>query len=377
MTFDEIYDKIQSNKQNADNGYMNCIPFHGFERLKPYMPGIIKGEYYLVTGSSGSGKSKLARTLFIHDPYQYIKKHPETGIDFDVLYWSLEEDVEKIYATELSRLLKTKFDISIGYRQLMSIGKTFDYDILNKLKQCKEEFNDWKDHIHVYGTEDSNPYGIFKRVKEFCYTKGRFYDKEGNPFTDDMMDDVKGGVGEVFKRIFKFKFDNPRHHVIVLIDHVSLIRTQEGLDLTKSIYKLSTEYLLTLKNVYGCIPVIVQQQNSLKEKLQFTAAGNSIQEKLEPSLDSLADCTTTQREATIAFGIFGPHRYGIASHSGYDINILKDHYRSLSLLKQRDDRANLKLPLFFIGESDYFMEMPNHDNRELLDNIYEYSRKLK
>lgn len=162
-----------------------------------------------------------------------------------------------------------------------------------------------------------------------------------------------------------------------LWDNKFVIKTEGALNLTQSIYKLSTDYLLTLKNLFGCIPVIVQQQNSKKEEQKYTSSGSSIEEKLEPSLDALADCTTTQREATVAFGIFAPNRYDITEHNGYDITILKDHYRSLSLLKQRDDRANVKLPLFFQGESDYFNEMPRIDEKDKLNKVYEYAKTLK
>jgi len=377
MTFNELYKQITENRQNSIQGYKNCIPFQHLSRLKPILPGIIKGEYYLITGNSGSAKSKLARTLFINDPYVYVKSHPELDIKLDILYWPLEEGEDKIYSTELSRMIKNKYNIVSSYRQLRSIGEQIQDNVYELLPSLENEFNEWKEHIHVFGGRESNPFGIYKAARDFCYKHGRFYNHKGESFTDEMMDDMLNSKGDWFKDIAGFRFNHPRHYVIIMVDHISLIKTEGALNLTQSIYKLSTEYLLALKNLFGCIPVIVQQQNSKKEEQKYTSSGSSIEEKLEPSLDALADCTTTQREATVAFGIFAPNRYDITEHNGYDITILKDHYRSLSLLKQRDDRANVKLPLFFQGESDYFNEMPRLDEKDKLNKVYEYAKTLK
>lgn len=372
MTFDQILDDIIQRRQNKNMGYFNCIPF-SLDRLSSVVPGIIPGEYYLVTGNSGSAKSKITRHLFIHEPYMYVKQHPELNIKFDVLYWSMEEDKMKVYNTEISRLLKTKHNINLGYRDLMSIGQNSrlsDKDI-DVIKELKSEFDEWKSHVHVFDASKANPTGIMKTIESFAYHIGRYYKRDGEAFTDDEMEEVKSGKGDWIKMVNEYRTDHPRHYVIILIDHIGLVNNESGLGKTETIYKLSTEYLLRAKNRFGFIPVIVQQQQSAKEHIQYTSAGSAIEEKVEPSLDALAECTTTQREATIAFGIFAPVRYRIENHNGYDITILRDNYRSLKVLKQRDSIANVSLPLYFEGESDYFKTLPTPDNKELLARIYE------
>lgn len=373
MTFEDIKNEIRTRYDNAKNGYYNCIPFT-LDRLNKYVPGIIPGEYYLVTGSSGSAKSKITRFLFIHEPYQYVLQNPDCKLD--ILYWSLEEDPKKIYMMELSRLLKTRFNKIVSYRKLLSIGKdnVLDGEILDLIDELEPEFNQWKEHIHIFGAMDSNPTGIMNRVSAFAYKIGRYYHKDGSPYSDEEMMLVKQGKCD-FRDISCYKTDHPRHFVIVIIDHISLCNLESGLSIVENIYRLSSDYLLKIKNRFGFIPVIVQQQNSQKEKMQFTSSGTSIDEKLEPTLDSLANCTTTQREATIAFGIFGPARYGIPNHMGYDITILKDNYRSLRLLKQRDDKANIALPLLFHGEADLFRTLPN--NQQDIARLYEQIKRMR
>ena len=67
MNFNDIYSEIVQNKQNHDNGYYNCIPFIGLNRLEKYLPGIEQGTYYLITASTGV-KSKI--NLHINKPYR-------------------------------------------------------------------------------------------------------------------------------------------------------------------------------------------------------------------------------------------------------------------------------------------------------------------
>ena len=53
MNFNEIYSEIIQNRENHQQGYFNCIPFMGMERLERYLPGIEQDTYYLLTASSG------------------------------------------------------------------------------------------------------------------------------------------------------------------------------------------------------------------------------------------------------------------------------------------------------------------------------------
>ena len=91
MKFEDVFEKIEKNLKNREEGYFNCIPFDEMERLEKYIPGIEQSTYYLVTANSGIGKSKLVRNLFIQNPYEYVKNHPEDDIKLDIIYFSLEE----------------------------------------------------------------------------------------------------------------------------------------------------------------------------------------------------------------------------------------------------------------------------------------------
>ena len=116
MDFKSIYDKLVINKQNHDSGYYNCIPFMGMERLEMYLPGIEQSTYYLLAAASGVGKSKLARYLFIHNPIVFLENNPDSGIELDILYFSLEESKEKILLAEISKYLFTKYGLTLSIK---------------------------------------------------------------------------------------------------------------------------------------------------------------------------------------------------------------------------------------------------------------------
>lgn len=87
----------------------------------------------------------------------------------------------------------------------------------------------------------------------------------------------------------------------------------------------------------------------------------------------------TARDCLVAFGLFAPERYGIDTHMKYNIGILQDNYRSLSIMKNRIGTPNCKLPLLFNGQTNTFAELPKVGTPELekLYKVIKEYRQLK
>lgn len=383
INFKDIYDEIVINKHNHEQGFHNCIPFLGMERFEKFIPGIEKSTYYLLTAGSGVGKSKLARYLFIHNPYQYITTQ-ETDVKLTIKYFSLEESKKKIIMSEISKYLFTKYGIVVSVKELQSIGRynTITTEILEKIEEAEEYIEQFLEVVDIIDNI-RNPTGIFKYVRDYALTIGTYYDKYGNPLTPEEVQRVtlaRPG-DETYKKVAFYRQHDPKHFVIVLTDHISLLNPemQGGSMLTQwqTMSKFSSEYCLHIRDKFGFIPVNVQQQASEKERIEVNFRGQTIEQKLEPSLDGLGDNKTTQRDANIVLGLFNPDRYGIVQHNGYDIQYFQNMYRSLSILKDRDGIADLRLPLFFDGAVDYFKELPRVEDREGMTKVYDYIRKLR
>ena len=349
----------------------------GMERLEMYLPGIEQSTYYLLAAASGVGKSKLARYLFIHNPIVFLENNPDSGIELDILYFSLEESKEKILLAEISKYLFTKYGLTLSIKQLASVGR---YNVisaadLEKVKEAEAHVKKFLDRVTIYDSV-RNATGIYKTVRNFAMTVGTYYDKEGKPLTSTEVMQVTGGVGETYKKVSYYKLHNPKHYVIVMTDHLGLLQPENGETLWQTMGKMSSSYNLHFRDKFGFIPVVIQQLAADKERVESNFQGKTIEDKLEPSLDSLGDNKTTARDVNVALGLFDPARYKIDNHNGYDITRLKDRYRSMNIMKSRDGIANKKLPLFFNGAVDFFKEMPRTDNIDGMNRVFEYVNQL-
>lgn len=377
MNFKDIYSKIVQNKLNHDNGYFNCIPFMGMERLEKYLPGIEQSTYYLIAAASGVGKSKLARYLFIHNPIMFLENNPDSDIQLDILYFSLEESKEKVILAEVSKYLYTQYKLNLSIKQLSSVGRynVLSTEDLQKVQQSEEHVNNFLKRVKIFDNV-RNATGIYKTVRDFALTIGTYYDKNDTPLTPQEVHNVKIGVGESYKKVSYYKTHNPKHYVIVLIDHISLLQPETGETLWQSMSKMSSNYCLHIRDKFGFIPVVVQQLAADKERIEANFSRADLVQKLEPSLDGLGDNKTIARDVNIALGLFAPDRYKITEHNGYDITRFRDRYRSMNIMKSRDGIANKKLPLFFNGAVDFFKELPKVDELEKMRLVYEHINQL-
>lgn len=377
MNFKDIYSKIVQNKLNHDNGYFNCIPFMGMERLEKYLPGIEQSTYYLIAAASGVGKSKLARYLFIHNPIMFLENNPDSDIQLDILYFSLEESKEKVILAEVSKYLYTQHKLNLSIKQLSSVGRynVLSTEDLQKVQQSEEHVNNFLKRVKIFDNV-RNATGIYKTVRDFALTIGTYYDKNDTPLTPQEVHNVKIGVGESYKKVSYYKTHNPKHYVIVLIDHISLLQPETGETLWQSMSKMSSNYCLHIRDKFGFIPVVVQQLAADKERIEANFSKADLVQKLEPSLDGLGDNKTIARDVNIALGLFAPDRYKITEHNGYDIARFRDRYRSMNIMKSRDGIANKKLPLFFNGAVDFFKELPKVDELEKMRLVYEHINQL-
>lgn len=377
MNFKDIYSKIVQNKLNHDNGYFNCIPFMGMERLEKYLPGIEQSTYYLIAAASGVGKSKLARYLFIHNPIMFLENNPDSDIQLDILYFSLEESKEKVILAEISKYLYTQHKLNLSIKQLSSVGRynVLSTEDLQKVQQAEEHVNNFLKRVKIFDNV-RNATGIYKTVRDFALTIGTYYDKNDTPLTPQEVHNVKIRVGESYKKVSYYKTHNPKHYVIVLIDHISLLQPETGETLWQSMNKMSSNYCLHIRDKFGFIPVVVQQLAADKERIEANFSRADLVQKLEPSLDGLGDNKTIARDVNIALGLFAPDRYKITEHNGYDITRFRDRYRSMNIMKSRDGIANKKLPLFFNGAVDFFKELPKVDELEKMRLVYEHINQL-
>lgn len=342
QVFDKLYEKIVTNKEKKENGEITSIS-SPFSRLNERFPGWEKGVYTIITASSGIGKTKLTKFLIISSVYKFIKENPKAKVK--VFYFALEESKEEFWLSLLSSVIYEKYGISLSNADLKSLGSyTISNDLLEKIVECRaiieelEQFIEVNDHV-------SNPYGIYKTVRTY------FEDESIGHHITKKINNEDINIG------YTYKDDNL--HVFVVSDHISLLQPEKGQQLHEAMGYFSKEYCLKgFCKRYKCIVINVQQQSAEKEKQEFYQ-GQTIDQKLEPSLDGLANNKETQRDCDMVIGLFGPARYNLKKYRGYDIDFFKDSFRSICFLKDRNyGLANTYLPLLFNGKTNVFEELP-------------------
>ncbi len=359
MIFNNIYDKIESNLNKREAGGITSIS-PPFERLSKKYPGWVKGTYSILTASSGIGKTKAAKFFAVTSVYEFIKANP--NIKTKIFYFALEESKDMFWLSIMSTLLHTRHNINLSPRELLSLGHyVLDKDKLAYVKAIQAEINDMESYIEVIDNV-FNPYGIYNTVREY------FNNPEIGEFTK-----IKTENGEING---EFNYKDEDLYVFAITDQINLLtpdtngKYHQQNTLHEAMSCFSKEYCLKqMCKRLKCVVVNIQQQSADKEKQEFFK-GQTIEKKLEPSLDGLADNKLTQRDADIVLGLFAPTRYELEQYRGYNINKLKDRYRCLIFLKDRHyGLANNYVNLYFNGASNIMKELPPHN--EMTDKIYE------
>jgi hypothetical protein len=95
---------------------------------------------------------------------------------------------------------------------------------------------------------------------------------------------------------------------------------------------------------------------------------------VEPTLGSFGDIKIISRSMHVIWALFNPWRYGILTYpntKGYNIDLLRNKFRSLLMLKNNLDEMAPRLGLYFDGSKGTFEELPAVNDEEALRKIYD------
>lgn len=315
-----------------------------FPKLYTKIPGLIKGTYYAVTANSSVGKTKFTKFLFVTHAYKYCKAN---NIPLNILYYALEESKEKFWISMMCDLLYEKYGETITYYQYMKYHPGMTDAIENHIKELQPIIDDMQKYIHVIDFVFS-PTGFFQNIKKFMLNFGERIegvtdsDEFGNKWTS-----------------FDYKYYDEDTHVIVVVDHVSLITPEKNqfADCSTTHLAMSkwSEYVVKfICKKYKCIVCNVHQQSSQSESTENMKLDN-----LQPKLSSLGDNILIGRDYMSVFGIFNPSRYKLTQkvYNGMNIEKMEGSFREISLIKHRDGEDNIRVPMEFNGKINYFKEM--------------------
>lgn len=362
MSVSSIIQNIERRRNRVLNGEVNCIPIP-FERVRQSFPGIEQKRYYLISGAAKSAKTQITSLMFLFTPILYAYYHPDK-VRVKIFYFPLEETEEDVTERFMSYLLymKSGGKIAKSSTDLNSTDERFpiEEDIIEKLKS-----EDYQKILrfyeeNVFFMEEKNPTGIYKQLTHYAEQNGTFHKKKMQ-----FVNKATGALEE--KEVFDYyePYDKDEY-VIVITDHVSLINTEGGLDLRESINKFSN-YMIDIRNKYSYIPVVVQQQNT------DTISAEAVRSKhIIPTLNGLADSKAPGKDCNMFIGMTHPYSFGnMASFAGYDTGKMKNNFRLITIVLNRNGNSNGSSGLYFNGKCCVFKELPEPDNPDI-KNIYNW-----
>lgn len=276
---------------------------------------------------------------------------------------------EEKMLSAFSNILYVKEGIRISPTDLKSTKKdrVLSEHVLKIIEQYEPYFQKIEELVEFID-DVRHPTGIYYFMKEYADNNGVQHQKT--------VEFTNNETGEIYTKKIDDYYEpsDPDEYVICLVDHISLItkEKEEGrtLSLHESINKLSSKYMVLLRNKYNYIPVIIQQQAAAQESLD-----NFKSNKLKPSLDGLADCKLTQRDANVILGLFSPFRHEIPTYMGYDTRFFRDKIRFLEIIGGREGGAGTMCPLYFDGAVNYFKELPKPDDISEMKEVYNFINK--
>lgn len=361
----EAINDLEKGRERILEGKVNSIP-SSFPRFREDFLGVQKKHYTIITSSTKGGKTQFASHEFIYRPLLYAYKNPEK-VRVKILYFPLEETPKNITIRFISYLLftKSKHDIRLSPTQLKSSNNTaLDQNIIDILKTDEYQSILKFFEKNVIFCSSTNPYGIYKECLDYAKNNGILHTKK-----QSIID--KFGVEKEIDVFDTYEANDPEEYVIVFIDHVSLISTENGCTLKQAVDQLS-KYCIRLRDDFNFSPVVIQQQAFAGENLDAFK-----ENKLRPTMANLSDSKYPARDANMCLGLFSPFKHELKEYMGYDITKFRDNIRFLEVINNRDGSMGGIIGLYFDGTVNYFEELPRPDEVTKLTKFYDRLKRLR
>lgn len=361
-----ILNRLKQRQLRILSGKVNCIPSK-FQRFRNDFIGIEQDCYYTITSFTKGAKTQFASDVFIFEPLMYCyNNRGENDVKLKVIYFPLEETEDRITERFMSWLLYKLKGIRISPRDLRSTTSAVPQEVLDILES--EEFQEILDYFEecvIIPDEAGNPTGIYKYCVRYAEEHGTVHYKKGR------RKDEFGNVQEV--EVFdSYEQDDPNEYRLVVIDTINLIDTERGMTMKQSMDKLSEYLAKYLRNKYHYSPVVIQQQAFDQESNEAFKLG-----RMRPSVAGLGDSKYTSRDSNVVLGLYSPFRFGQENCEGYDIKKLRDNFRLLEVIVNRDGEMGGLCPLFFDGAVCNFTELPHPKLTAELAKVYKYAESIR
>lgn len=325
----ELFKAINAGRIGKNIGYSTGIP-----KLDSYIGGLQKKTYYLIFSESGGGKTAIALYMI----YRWLVDDPNRKIK--IVYFSLEMSVNKLLGKLLGLYIYEHFGVVIPYKELMSWENKLPDEYYNYVLQSKAWLEQISEKFIIYD-KSLNRDSFYREMMNILEELGEFKESEDGkrkiyvPHDEDLL-------------------------VLGVVDHIALSQPKTG-ETKKSEIDAISAYAVNLRERCGVSWLILQQANRGTTDMDRRKA-----ELYEPSRQDLKDSECPYNDSDVCIGIFNPVKIKLKTTRGYPIIIepdggLRDRYRGLCLIKNRDGDPDRYIAMNFFGEIGYWIQMPKAD----------------
>lgn len=334
MTITEsLLNQIDLGREGLNKGYSMGLP-----KLESVIDGVTKQTYSVIFSNSGAGKTNFVINSYVYRP---LMEHLDDD-NYKIWYASLEMNADMIFGKLLSMYIFETYGIEISLKELLSRKKdyTLDDEIYTIVQECIPWLKKVESKITIYD-KSLNAKVLYKLLMEELTKIGKFEETEHRKI---------------------YIPDNPNLIYAVVIDHIGLVRPSDGKTLKQEI-DLTSQYLLTLRNICGISPVVVQQANREQGNMERRKQGMNAF-----TINDTKDSGGPVQDGEIVIAIYNPFRDRLSSYRGYDVKQLEGVFRVISVLKSRYGESDVEIGCNFFGKVNMWKELP------LPNEIYDYEK---
>lgn len=352
----KLSEKVSQNRTNFLENKIDYLPMpKSLGRISEWMPGFVKHDISCFTGTPSSGKTSLAKFIFLHNG---VKWAIDTKRDYHVLYFGLEEVLEELEWSLLSYQLYRKKGLRYNIRDFTGVGSTVEIDHIPLIEEVEKNVDIIKSYVTYYDNI-FNSYGIYKQVREFARSRGKFY------LGDVCLTDKQLIEGEKWD---KYVPNNPHEFIVVVLDHLlDMIPQKDEKDLADAMNNIVKNLKNFAAKLFGYCVVVVQHQDNSVDNFERRQAQDIL-----CTIPNLARNKELARQYKNLIGVTNlnitnatNNNQGINIWNGHRIQPFGNFSRVLNIIKNRFGPKDVNELLFFDGKVGSFEQLPQPNSQEI------------